>query len=453
VTVSSSLRRFYVELYEEHLEEAGALYEQRIAYLHDPELTWLDLDSHEQRIDAHVDALVVGARLALEVCQARCTAGDFGQLYAAMRVFCRQDRPDIAFPVLQNIDHGDEQAVRAVIDALQADVPETWFEDLGRIMLTRSKELVPILASVLAYRRVPVEEVVVRALAQCSGNEVPRVLWALGRIGGERSRQALVNHLRGDSEAAAESACRALIRLGDYQALRHGLLVAQMKRWPVLALGIGGNRSAVNVLSDLANSDRVDGDVLIALGLLGDVRSVNTIIGCLSNSKCATSAAIALQTITGAALYGRVFVPDEVDPDEFSVEERERYERTGEVPTRADGKPYGVNVTQISADPDKWRAWLTANKSRFDPELRYRHGKPCTPLAVIECLQYELTPNRVRALMCEELVVRYRAEVALEIDMPVRDQQRQLNGIAQWAQRNREKFKPGGWYFAGRQIE
>lgn len=451
--MTASLRGFYIELYEEHLEEAGVLYEQRLAYLHDPELTWLDLDSHDQRIDAHIDALVVGAELALEVCQARCTAGEPGQLYAAMRAFCRHDRPDIAFPVLQRIDHEDEQAVQAVIDAMQADVPETWFEDLSRIMLTRSKELVPILASVLAYRRVPVEEVVVRALAQCPDSNVPRVLRALGRIGGERSKQALGNYLRSDSEAAAASACRALIRLGDYQALRHGLLVAQLKRWPVLALGIGGNRSAVNVLSDLAKSDRVDGDVLIALGLLGDLRSVNTILGCLSKSKCATAAAIALQTITGAALYGQVFVPDEIDPDEFSVEERERYERTGEVPTRADGKPYGVNVTEISIDPEKWRAWLTANKSKFDPQLRYRHGKPCTPLAVIECLQCELTPNRVRELMFEELVVRYRADVALEIDMPVRDQQRQLTSIAQWAQRNREKFEPGGWYFAGRQIE
>src|SRR5690606_16452930 len=179
---------FNIELYEEHLEEASFLYEQRLAYLHDPELTWLDLDDFEERFEAHIDALVVGGDLALDVCKRRSSAGDFGELHAARRVFCRRDRADLAYPVLQSIDHGDEQTVQAAIDALKADWPESWHADLVRIMLGRCKELVPLLAEVLAYRRVPVEEALLRVLGSCDPVMLPRVLRALGKIGSDRSR-------------------------------------------------------------------------------------------------------------------------------------------------------------------------------------------------------------------------------------------------------------------------
>src|SRR5262245_23691585 len=142
--MATSLRQFNIELYEEHLEEASFLYEQRLAYLHDPELTWLDLDSWEERLEAHIDALVVGAELALEVCKQHC-AGDVGELHAAMRVFCRQDRSDLAYAVLQNIDPAEEPVVQAVIDALKAECPPAWHDDLLRIMVGKCKQLVPAL--------------------------------------------------------------------------------------------------------------------------------------------------------------------------------------------------------------------------------------------------------------------------------------------------------------------
>ena len=67
----TSIRQFNVELYREHLEEASFLYEQRLAYLHDPEVNWPDLGDWEERFEAHIDALVVGGELALEICRRR----------------------------------------------------------------------------------------------------------------------------------------------------------------------------------------------------------------------------------------------------------------------------------------------------------------------------------------------------------------------------------------------
>jgi uncharacterized protein (TIGR02270 family) len=450
--MATSIRQFHIELYEEHLSEASFLYEQHLAYLHDAELTWVDLDTWEERLEAHLDALVVGADLALEVCKQHCAAGDFGELHAAMRVFCRQDRSDLAYAVLQNIDTAEEPVVQAVIDALKAECPAAWFDDLLRIMVGKCKQLVPALAETLAYKRVAVEDTLLRVLPNCEEPYLPRVLRALGCVGSERARAALAPHLRSENTAVAEAACRGLARLGDYQALRHGLLVAQLRPWPVAALGVGGDYTAVNVLTDLAKSDKVSDDALLALGMLGDLRSVSTIFNCLTNPERAMAAAIALQTITGAALHEQTFVPDKVDPDELFEEERKKYEETGEAPKRADGQPFGSNVTQLSINPVTWRAWLNENKARFDPKLRYRHGKPTSPAAALEALQDEHTPNRVRALICEELVVRYRAPVTLEVDMPVRAQRQHLAALAEWVRTSASKFAPGMWYFAGRAM-
>lgn len=448
--MATSIRRFNIELYEEHLEEASFLYEQRLAYLHDPELTWLDLDDFEERFEAHIDALVVGGDLALDVCKRRSSAGDFGELHAALRVFCRRDRADLAYPVLQSIDHGDEQTVQAAIDALKADCPESWHADLVRIMLGRCKELVPLLAEVLAYRRVPVEEALLRVLGSCDPVMLPRVLRALGKIGSDRSRPVLAPYLRHEQTSVAEAACRALIRLGDHQALSHALLVAQVRPWPVAALGLAGGYGAVNVLTEIARSDKATEECLLALGMLGEPGSVGTIFNCLGNPELADAAAAALYTITGAPLVEEVFIPDDVDPDELFDEERERYEQTGALPTRPDGRPYGQNVTRLSVKPETWQAWLHEHRGSFDPKLRYRHGRPIGPGASLEALAAERTPNRVRALIAEELAIRYAAPVTLEIDMRVRTQRRHLAALGQWATANAAKFTPGSWYFAGK---
>jgi uncharacterized protein (TIGR02270 family) len=450
--MDAAVRKFNVQLYEEHLAEASFLYEQRLAYLHDPELTWVDLDSWDERLEAHLDALVVGADLALEVCKQHCSSGDFGEMHAALRVFCRRDRSDLVYAVLQAIDMAEEPVVQAVIDAMKAECPPTWHDDLLRIILGKRKQLVPVLAEALAYRRASVEETLLRVLPNCEEPALPRVLRALGRVGGERSRAGLTQHLRSENPAIAEAAVRGLARLGDYLALRHGLLVAQLRPWPVVALGIGGDHTAVNVLIELAKSDKVSDEVLIALGMLGELRSVSTVFDSLANKERAMAAAIALQTITGASLIDEVFVPEEIDPAELFPKERKKYDETGELPKRPDGKPFGTNVSQLSINPATWRAWLTEHRTQFDPKLRYRHGKPIGPAASLEALQDEHTPNRVRALICEELVVRYRAPVALEIDMPVREQLKHLADLAQWVQSQGQKFAPGVWHFAGRPM-
>jgi len=63
---------FSTGIYQEHLEEASFLYEQRLSLFDDPEITWLDIEDFE----AHIDGLVVGEDLALLVCKTQEASGD-----------------------------------------------------------------------------------------------------------------------------------------------------------------------------------------------------------------------------------------------------------------------------------------------------------------------------------------------------------------------------------------
>ena len=64
--MTQTILDFETELYQEHLEEASFLYEQRLTLFDDPEITWLDIEDFEERFEAHIDALVVGEELALK---------------------------------------------------------------------------------------------------------------------------------------------------------------------------------------------------------------------------------------------------------------------------------------------------------------------------------------------------------------------------------------------------
>ena len=66
-TVSQAITDFATSLYLEHIEEASALYEQRLSFFDDPEITWQDIEDFEDRFEPHIDGLVVGKDLALDV--------------------------------------------------------------------------------------------------------------------------------------------------------------------------------------------------------------------------------------------------------------------------------------------------------------------------------------------------------------------------------------------------
>ena len=142
---------------------------------------------------------------------------------------------------------------------------------------------------------------------------------------------------------------------------------------------------------------------------------------------------------------------DEIDEDELFDEEKEKLEK-GESLTPEGEEPPGITITRISQNPQDWQKWWSENKSRFSPEVRYRSGKPYSPLCLLENLQSEKNPRKIRQLAYEELVIRYNVDISFETDMFVARQKQALAKYAEWIQANGSQFQSGNWYFAGQML-
>lgn len=437
-------------LYLDHIEEASFLYEQRLSLLHDPEITWKDVGEFEDRFEAHIDALVVGGELALEVCREHAEDSDFGELHAAIRVFCRQQKGELLADVWRDIDPEDVERVKAMSDALREECPDNWRHILTKVILGAHVNRIPVAVPVVGYKRIKEEASLIGALPNVPTGMMPEIIRALGRVGEKSTCCATLLPLlkNGDDSVCAEVAL-SLLRLGEKNVISTLLLNAQCnKSWPLIPLGLSGDRQAVHVLLERTKQGTANGECFVALGLLGDLSVVSALHNALEDEALAEFATTGLQLISGANLYEELFVPEEVDEDELFEEELEIYKKEGKVPTKPDGQPFGETIRHLSQNPQDWEKWFEENRSKFDPKYRYRYGKMYSPDSLLETLKSEQTPNRIRQYAIEELKIRYNADFPIEIDMPVAQQEKILKEIANWVEENARRFQPGVWYFA-----
>ncbi len=449
--MATSYRAFLAELYEEYLEEASFLYEQRLGLLDDPEVTWRDIGEFEERFEAHVDGLVVGGKLALEVCRRRAAEGDFGELHAAVRVFCRQGRDDLLMEVLEQLDPEDPEAHCAVGDALKLELPEGLEDEICTCLAAGGPGAAFVLATVSGYRRLARAPDLLALLAQAPGEAVRPVLWALGRCGQPSTAGPLVRYLLHEDPEVCSSAALSLLRLGEPSPLDYCLQRAPLDSWPQVALALGGGRKTAADLLEVVRAGSAPGPCLVALGVLGDAAGVHTLLDSLQGEESA-AAALGLYALTGAGLFEDVFVPEEVEEEELFEVELERWQM-GEAPGRGDGQSFGTTVRRLSQDASVWGAWWEENRSLFAQDTRYRCGRPCSAASLVEVLQAEDTPHLLRRLTAEELATRYACPVPFEADMVVPDQERAIAQLAEWARGNGARFREGRWYFAGRELE
>ena len=447
--MATSTKAFLIELYREYLEEASFLYEQRLGLLKDAEVTWKRIGEFEERFEAHIDGLVVGGDLALQVCTERALEGDFGELHAAVRVFCRQNRKEVVLRILQETDAEDRQKRRAVADALKHELPGSWQADFTPMLWDGDDKSKSLLATVFGFRRFRLGTKSAGLLLGASSEALPEVIRAIGRLGDRSAGEALMRLLNGDPEPGSWAAALALLRLGEEGTVSACGQRGRSEGWRRLVVGLGGGRSAARELLELMKSGAVDKDGLIALGLLGDPSAIPLLMRALFQPDLASTSALALQAITGANLIETAFIPDPVEPDELFESEREKL-KVGQVPTRPDGRPYGTNVVRLSQNPKDWEKWWEKNGGRLNPEARYRYGALYSPAALLATLQNESSPHQLREFAAEELVIRYGCDFPFEPDMLVKEQESALAGCAQWVAQNESRFKPGEWYFAGR---
>ena len=264
--------KFHREIFEQHLEEASFLFEQRRHLLADPKLSWLQLAGFEERLEAHLDALVVGSETAVDICSERAVEGDAGELFAAVSVFCRQlEGPRLA-QLLKALDHDDPDRTRAVRDALKYELPDAWRDFCSGAVAQPDGRLAPILAEVLGYRRFKVSEILVHRLRHATPPAVPSLLWSLGRIRSDFAIPVVRQFLTAEDPATARAAVHAALRLQDAHAFGKLVASAGTPGTDLSPLGLaGGRRMARVLLGSLRGSDR-SLEVVTGLGLLGDLQ-------------------------------------------------------------------------------------------------------------------------------------------------------------------------------------
>jgi uncharacterized protein (TIGR02270 family) len=390
-----SLNGFLIELYQEYLEEASFLYEQRLTLFNDLRIPWRDIADFEDRLEPHIDGLVIGGELALEVCREQAESEDFGELHAAVRVFCRQRRMDLLEQVLDRLDGQDEEKVKAVIDAIKYELPDEWQPALTGMLSNGSDFRPRLAANVIGFRRLPLGGALIRAMRGNSSRDLPSFIWALGRIRDRDAASELTARLKSGDESLRPSTALALLRMEVPQIVEMCLAEGGKNGWPVLPVGLAGARSHAQGL--IAAGPGPDGaEWNLTLGVLGAVSCVEPLLASMREEELAPSAAAGLNLITGAKLYEEVFVPDKIDEDELFEEERERI-KAGQSPNPP-GRVYGATLPRLSRDPALWENWWLRNRSDFRPQTRYRNGRPYSPACLVENLRAERNPVFIRQL-------------------------------------------------------
>lgn len=447
--MEASYPRFVEAIHKEHFDEASFLYEQRVALLESQALPWTDLDGFEQRLEAHLDALVVAGSSALALACRLVAADEPGMTYTALSLACRLRRADAMAALLGQLDMVDNPgAIQAAVDAIAQELPAEWtsFVDAA---LRRQRRLALVLARVAGRRRLPVGEAIEVALAHADEVATEALVTALGQLGDSSFRRHLEFCLYHPRQAVCQAALLALLRTGDSLALSAWHANTLTESWPLVGLARGGDAHAVALIVAALRAGLEPLVSLSSLGQLGDPVALQVLYDALKTPDRAIAASRALHRLTGADLYEQAFKPEKIDESELFDDELQAWRDHRQAPKRGDGKPYGETIRELSIEPERWGLWLSRNVDRFTDGARYRRGQLCEPRVLLSELRDPHSGVLERASAADELAIRYNCPIALDTSVWVGAQRVALDDIALWIAAQGSRFVPGGWYLAG----
>ncbi len=429
---------FFDDLYSEHIERASFQYERRAGFPDDPELIWTDIYDFEEIFEAHIDALVIGEEPAIDICSVLANEGDTGELHSAIVVFCRHKRIDLVEEIIDVLDFSDSERVKAVTDALCSELSADLQAEFLMKLFDKGPAAIIIAASIIAYKRLNFENELLESIAGYSSDKhiCLSIFYALGKTGSAKAEKPLLPFLENKDPDIVQAAISALIRIGCLESLHE--IPADL--WPVIDLGLSWGKDS---LPEIEKSDSMEEQKVLSMGLIGNISIIPDLIKSLSNEALSENASLALNLITGAELYEDHFIPEEIDEDALFEDELEKHKK-GEL--YAPGEEPGVTAIRTSQDTDAWQLWWDENASNFNPETRYRNGKPYSPECLIENLKSEKSPNIIRKLAYEELAIRYGIKAPFETDMSVSQQISAIKELEKQIKAAPE-FIEGRWYY------
>jgi uncharacterized protein (TIGR02270 family) len=140
-----------VDLLVEHYEELEFLWAQRQSALHSPVLTLRELGDLEERIEAHLEGLLVGERHALQVVENGLAGSDESRALAAAFTLMRLNDPDAQRMVLGSFMEAHGQQLEGIRQALCHSPIEDLGRELEQAFTTAPEPVAAAAAEVLAF--------------------------------------------------------------------------------------------------------------------------------------------------------------------------------------------------------------------------------------------------------------------------------------------------------------
>lgn len=405
-TTTSTLSRFPAaaeafvrDLYVEHLEEAAFLYDQRNYIIEHIAMEPHDIAWNELRCDRHLDALVAGGELTLTMCKERSASGEEGgELYTAMRVFCRANRSDLVKTVLDELDTEDAEMLRAAGDGLKHELPQSWSARVSQWLDEADEPRAAILAVASAYRRLGVGPAIVLKASGPLTNPVP-FLWALGRLREPTAALLFQKYLQDGDDEARQAAAIAALRCGDQRvvgALRQA--ATRGEAWAAVPLSLLGELSDFAALERMATPGSPNAEVALALGLLGHVSAVDALLHWLETDDVAESAAIALHLLTGLYPVEAVSANDTANVESLSG---------GDESEEAEGSEGDSQTTALAQSRATWELSCTKLHPELKDNVRTQFGEADSMTPSLRGVASPRLPIYVRNLLTDALLVRH----------------------------------------------
>lgn len=449
--MSTSYTNFLEELYEEHIEEASFLYEQRLAYLDDPEVEWLATQAEEQRLEAHIDALVIGSNKAIDTCRALALDGDMGATYVLVTLYCRQNLLEPLLVDLNEIDYSDEAIRQSIYLALSDNLSSDWIGTVMKPPLSKQLALFSLFIPALIKQKAFLEGQSFEKVLQKDLPDLHPTIQAAGQLRDGASRKLLAEYIAKGDAKLKQVAMRSMLQMGYQQAIEYAQRHLPLAEQPLTSMALGTNTDFFHSLFKTPQ-DEWSQEVIDSITLGGLADHIPILINSLEKEELAPQIAQALFIITGAPLTETKFLEDNWEEEDLFEDELEAF-KEGNNPQRLDGQPYGEEVEELTLNPDHWRHWWHHNQSNFVVGARYRLGRALSPIALVQLLIHPRIPHTMRELSYQELLIRYQAQIYFSTSDWIHAQQQSIRQLYQWAQQVDGNYSHGRSYFAGSLID
>ncbi|HYO66570.1 MAG TPA: TIGR02270 family protein, partial [Archangium sp.] len=397
--MTPAISRAQWELFEEHLSEASFLLSQWQRALFSPGITLAELAGGiEERLLAHLDALVLGGPLVAEMMlQPGLEDADADVLTASALALLSTEEEAGEQLVLDGLENGTEETRPCLQHALELRISPRCIRHLLDLLTSPEAEVQAAALEVLGFWGVEPGPIL-NALLTHTSPDVRIAALKAARFTSEPVNSRKVSEALGSQHASVrdEALVTALI-LGMDSALpicrqlvtenHAGSSVA------MLLLALGGDDSDLYRLLEVSEHPGVGSQVLWALGFSGRREAAERCLELLSHETLGKWAAESFCSITGLILEDRYLRA----PPEEALDE-------------AEGPPRPEDTLPL-ANSSAVQQWWQERRGQFQLGIRYLMGQPLTPSWLTEA--YALVPMRRCHVLAQELALRSRGSLVI----------------------------------------